>query len=130
VIDPKENRKVATIQRAQTEEVVGQHVQALLARDLDALTSGYSDDAVIIINTSPVAIVGLAAIRQFGAQILEAYTPEVLSAFKVGQQVIEGEIAYAVWSMGAAIPVATDTFVVRDGKIVAQTAYLQVGSGG
>lgn len=121
---------MATIQRAQTEEVVGQHVQALLARDLDALTSGYSDDAVIIINTSPVAIVGLAAIRQFGAQILEAYTPEVLSTFKVGQQVIEGEIAYAVWSMGAAIPVATDTFVVRDGKIVAQTAYLQVGSGG
>jgi len=40
------------------------------------------------------------------------------------QQLVEGEIAYIVWSAESQryrIPLATDTYVIRDGKIVAQT---------
>jgi hypothetical protein len=38
-----------------------------------------------------------------------------------------GEVAYLLWSGGAAFPFATDTYVVRDGKILVQTAAVQAG---
>jgi hypothetical protein len=47
----------------------------------------------------------------------------------VSKQIVEGEIAYIVWlgeSEKIKIPFATDTFVVRDGKIVAQTFTPQI----
>jgi hypothetical protein len=36
-------------------------------------------------------------------------------------QAIEGEIAYLTWSAEPFVRLATDTLLVRDGKIVAQT---------
>ncbi len=114
----------------QTEAVLNHHLQALAARDLDGLVSDYTEESVIINNLSPTPIQGLGAIRQFMAQMVEVFTPEVLATFKASQQVIEGEIVYVVWSAGKTIPFGTDTVVVRDGKIVAQTAYAQMGAGG
>jgi hypothetical protein len=37
---------------------------------------------------------------------------------------VEGDLGYITWSAGAALPLGTDTFLVRDGKIVAQTFAL------
>lgn len=34
---------------------------------------------------------------------------------------VGGDIAYITWSVGSAIPLGTDTFVVDNGKIVSQT---------
>jgi hypothetical protein len=51
------------------------------------------------------------------------------SAFEVSQQIIEEEIAYVVWSAESGklkIPFATDTLIVRDGKIIAQTFAAQM----
>jgi hypothetical protein len=51
------------------------------------------------------------------------------STFEVSQQIIEGEIAYVVWSAESGklkIPFATDTLIVRDGKIIAQTVAAQM----
>ena len=46
------------------------------------------------------------------------------ASFEMKKQIVEGETAYIVWSAETADNVyelATDTFVVRDGKIVTQT---------
>jgi hypothetical protein len=46
------------------------------------------------------------------------------ASFTLSQKVIEGEIAYITWSAETADHVyefATDTFVIRDGKILIQT---------
>jgi hypothetical protein len=46
------------------------------------------------------------------------------STLEISTQIVEGEIAYIVWSGESEtlrIPFATDTFVIRDKKIVAQT---------
>ncbi len=37
------------------------------------------------------------------------------------RQDVEGEIAFIVWSSEPAFPLGTDTFIIRDGRIVAQT---------
>lgn len=112
-----------------TQAVLNHHLEALAARDLDDLVSDYTEESVIINNLSPTPIRGLEEIRQFMAQMVEVFTPEVLATLRMSQQVIEGEIVYVVWSAGATIPFGTDTVVIREGKIVAQTAYAQMGSG-
>ncbi|MGF1473054.1 MAG: hypothetical protein ACFB50_15120 [Rubrobacteraceae bacterium] len=50
------------------------------------------------------------------------------SAFELSQQIVEGEIAYIIWSGESErlkIPFAAETLIVRDGKIVAQTFAAQ-----
>ncbi len=53
-------------------------------------------------------------------------TPDVLSQIKIARQAVDGEIAYIAFSAGRAIPLISDTFVIRDGKIVAQTTAVQM----
>lgn len=66
---------------------------------------------------------GIDAIRPlFQAMIAEFGKPG--SAFSMKQQFVEGEHAYIVWTAETVDNVyefATDTFVVRDGKILAQS---------
>ena len=52
--------------------------------------------------------------------------PELLAAMALIRQEIQGEIAYIVWKAEPFIPLATDTFLVRDDKIITQTfaAYM------
>lgn len=42
-------------------------------------------------------------------------------------QEAHGEVGYIVWSIGELIPLGTDTFLVKDGKIVQQTYAAYVG---
>lgn len=47
-----------------------------------------------------------------------------VATFSMNQESIEGEYAYIVWSAETAdngYEIGTDTFVVRDGKILAQS---------
>jgi len=37
------------------------------------------------------------------------------------RQDIQGDVAYVLWKAEPYIPLATDTFVIRDGKILAQS---------
>ncbi len=105
-----------------TEAIYRHHWQAYLAKDLDALMGDYTEDSVLIIHIAPEPIRDLAAIRGFFGQVFEMLTPEILAAFRVSYESVDGEIAYAVWSAGPAIMFGTDTFVIRDGKIAVQTA--------
>jgi hypothetical protein len=46
------------------------------------------------------------------------------AAFSLKRQFVEGDVAYILWTAETAdnvYEVATDTFLVRDGKIVAQS---------
>ena len=44
-----------------------------------------------------------------------------VSAFKIASRSVHGEIAYLVWSSRPSVPMATDTLLVRNGKILVQT---------
>ena len=103
-----------------TEETLLKHLQAFGSGDVDAIMSDYDDASVLIMPDGPLR--GRAEIRS-GFEALLADLPPG-STIEVSKQIVEGEIAYIVWSGESEkvkIPFATDTFVVRDGKIVAQT---------
>ena len=100
------------------EDVVKAHLDALNAVDLEAIMRDYADDAVLA--SADGAQVGKDAIRAMFAGI----GPLGLN-FQVDKLVAAGEIVYIDWhAQGTSLKVenATDTFVVRDGLIVGQTA--------
>ena len=105
----------------QTLRVLEHHMTAVDAGDIGAVLSDYAEDAVLL--TSKGARRGLGQIREvFEWLLANVFTPG--SSFSMVQQLVEGEIAYIVWSAESEryrIPLATDTYVIRDGKIVAQT---------
>src|SRR3954462_9441626 len=96
-------------------------MDALARGDMDAVMADYAEDAVLC---TPVgAARGLAQIRA----AVEPFATKLMppgSQLKVLQQVIDGELVYLTWSGESPrfrIPMGTDTFIIRNGKIVAQT---------
>lgn len=102
-----------------TEAVFNQHLQAILASDLDAIVRDYADDAVLFMPTGTFK--GLDQIRAAFAAVLTLFTPEVKAAMTVHHQQADGEFFYLLWSAAPHITLACDTFCVRDGKIVMQS---------
>ena len=102
-------------------DVLDRHLQSFSEHDVDALVSDYSPDAVLFVPTGPLK--GPAAIKPF----FEALTAEFRrpgASFTMQHRCVDGEHAYILWSAETAenwYEFATDTFVVRNGKIVAQS---------
>jgi len=94
------------------------HLQAL-GEDIESIMSDYADASVLLTPTGP--IVGRDRIRSHFEGFLANSPPALIKALTITRQDVHGEIAYIVWKADPFIPLATDTFVIRDGKIVAQT---------
>ena len=108
-----------------TEETLLNHLHAFGSGDVDAIMADYDEEAVFI--TPEGTLRGSGEIRPLFESLVADFPPG--SALEVSQQIIEGEIAYLVWSGESEtlkIPFATDTLIVRDGKIVAQTFTAQM----
>ena len=107
-----------------TDQVVTAHLQALGARNLDAIMEDYTDDAILITPTD--IFKGKEALRAFFGWALEnLLTADV--KLTVNKQVAENDLAYIIWEAHSDklnISTATDTFIVLNGKISRQTALL------
>ena len=106
---------------ASTKDVVDRHLEFFSKGDLKGILSDYAPGAVLFTPDGPLR--GADAIRPlFQAMIAEFGKPG--AAFSMKQYSVEGDYAYILWTAETADNVyemATDTFVVRDGKIVAQS---------
>ena len=108
-------------QAASAKEVVEQHLKYFREGDLKGILADYAPGAVFF--TPDGALRGVDEIRPlFQAMIAEFQKPG--TAFNMKHQFVEGDYAYILWTAETADNVyelGTDTFVVRDGKIVAQS---------
>jgi ketosteroid isomerase-like protein len=106
---------------ASTKDVVDRHLEFFGKGDLKGILSDYAPGAVLFTPDGPLR--GADAIRPFfQAMIAEFGKPG--AAFSMKQQSVEGDYAYILWTAETAdnvYEVGTDMFVVRDGKIVAQS---------
>src|SRR5262245_24012534 len=104
-----------------TSDVLDHHLKAFAAYDLDGVLADYSTDAVLFTPGGPLK--GPDAIKPlFQALVSEFRKPG--SSFMMQQQWIDGDHAYILWTAETAdnsYEFATDTFVVRSGKIIAQS---------
>ena len=108
-----------------TEQTLLNHLQAFGRGDVDAIMTDYDEAAVFIKQDGTLR--GTDEIRSFFESLVADLPPG--SALDVSEQIVEEDIAYIVWSGESEkvkIPFATDTFIVRDGKIVAQTLAAQM----
>lgn len=101
-----------------TQEVFTHHLGAF-AQGLDALVSDYSEQSCILLQHS--TITGLDGIRRFFDGFLKDIQPGFWEAFKIQRQEVRGDVAYLVWEARPFIALATDTLLVRDGRIRIQT---------
>jgi ketosteroid isomerase-like protein len=104
-----------------TKNVVDNHLKSFGQRDLKGILSDYAPNAVLFTPEGPLR--GVDAIRPFfQAMLAEFGKPGAV--FSLKQQFVEGDCAYILWTAETAENVyelGTDTFVVRDGKIVVQS---------
>ena len=101
-----------------TQATLDHHLQAM-GEGIDALMQDYTEDSVVI--TPDATLRGLAEIRAFGTAFLEALPAGFWDTFKINRTEVAGEVAYILWEAKPSFPLGTDTYVVRDGKIVYQT---------
>ena len=104
-----------------TNDVLNQHLKSFSDRDLDGVLADYSSDAVLFIPGSPLK--GHEEIKPFFRALISEFLKPGAS-FAMQQEWVEGDYAYILWSAETAdnsYEAATDTFVVRNGKIVAQS---------
>lgn len=101
------------------QEVFDQHVKAVVAGDLDAIVADYGEDSVVI--SAGGSARGKDAIRKAFAALLD----DLPSAdWQLKTQIFEGDFLFLEWRAEAADHRAddgVDTFVFRDGMILAQT---------
>ncbi len=110
-----------TKEMALTKDVLDHHLRSFGEGDLEGILSDYAPGAVLFTPDGPLT--GEDAIRPlFQAMIAEFGKPG--AAFSMKQSYVEGNYAYILWTAETAdnvYEIGTDTFVVRDGKIVAQS---------
>jgi ketosteroid isomerase-like protein len=110
-----------------TKEVLDRHLGCFAAGDLVGILSDYAPDAVLFaprgFASSLGAMKGTNAIKQFFATVFAEFGKPG-TFFDMKQASVEGDYAYILWTAKTAdnvYEVGSDTFVVRDGKIVAQS---------
>ncbi|MFA5308427.1 MAG: nuclear transport factor 2 family protein [Dehalococcoidales bacterium] len=101
------------------EQVLKHHEQALLARDLRGIVEDYTGDSVFL--TANGAFRGTESIKQAYRAVLATLTPEVLGNMKVIKQEVSGEYVLLIWSAPPQVSFGTDSFHIRDGKIMMQS---------
>ena len=104
-----------------TQDVLDNHLKCFSEGNLTALLSDYASDAIMFTTAGPLK--GVDAIKPI-FQALFAEFSQPGASVKMQRLSIEGDYAYLLWSAETAensYEIATDTFVVRNGRILFQT---------
>lgn len=106
---------------ASTTDVLDHHIKCFGEGDLEGILSDYAPGAVLFTPEGPLR--GIDEIRPFFQKMLAEFAKPG-TAFTMKQRSVVDEFSYVVWTAETADNVyemGTDTQVVREGKIVAQS---------
>jgi len=108
-----------------TQEVIDHHLECFGRGDTDGILADYSSTAVML--TPNGALKGPAAMRPVFQAIFKEFA-QAGTSFSLQHRSIDGDYAYLLWTAETADNVyelGTDTFVVRDDKILAHSFALK-----
>src|SRR5262245_34345285 len=108
-------------------EVFDHHAAAIHAGNVDEILKDYTEQSIVFTQEGPLK--GLKAIRAAFQRVVTELMPPGGTELEMKQMTIEGDIIYLAWKSSSKfvdIPFGTDTFVVRNDKIVAQTFTAQI----
>ncbi|HMG91889.1 MAG TPA: nuclear transport factor 2 family protein [Chryseolinea sp.] len=104
-----------------TKEVLDHHWTAFQANDLEATMADYAEESVLI--TPDKTFKGLTEIRD-NFVFAFAIFPKDSTTFQLDKSIINQDVGYIIWQAKSPkinLTFGTDTFIIRDGKIVRQT---------
>jgi hypothetical protein len=113
--------KEKTMTLLSTSDVLDRHLNSFFKYDLAGILADYSSDAVLFTPAGPLR--GPAAIKPLFQTLISEFAKPG-SSFTMQQRCVDGDHAYILWTAETAdnsYEFATDTFVVRNGKIAAQS---------
>ena len=116
-----------TTQVTDTAQVLSHHLRALGAGQLDEVLNDYIEDSVLITPKGPIK--GLHGIRAAFEGFLSGLFKPGTYELALDARHVDGQVAYIVWHAKCAsadIALGTDTFIVKDGKILVQTFAAKV----
>jgi ketosteroid isomerase-like protein len=106
---------------AKTKEVLDHHWNTFQANDLEGVMADYTEESVLI--TPDKTIRGMEDLRKHFAYVFTLF-PKDSTTLKLDKSIVDRDVAYIIWSADAPkldITYGTDTFIIKDGKIVRQT---------
>ena len=104
-----------------TKEVLDHHWVAFQANDLEETMKDYTEESVLI--TPNDSYNGLEEIRNNFINAFKLF-PKDSTTFTLDKSVVVKDVGYILWKSKTPafnLSYATDTFIIRDGKIVRQT---------
>jgi ketosteroid isomerase-like protein len=107
-----------------TEAVIRNHLRAATI-GVDAILEDYTEESVLV--THDATYRGPAEIRRFFTALFRDLPEGFFMTMKMHRQEIVGDHAYILWERKPIISQATDTFVVRNGKILFQAFTAALG---
>jgi hypothetical protein len=109
------------ISEDKTKQVLEHHWQAFTQNNMEAVMADYTEESVLI--TPNATFKGLDEIRKNFENAFLTF-PRDKTSFVLSKSVIDRDVAYILWQAKTPtlnLTYATDTFVIRDGKIIRQT---------
>ena len=104
-----------------THAILDNHLASFGRGDLDGILADYAPGAILFTPAGP--LVGVDEIRPLFVGLLAEFAKPGAS-FDLKHRSIQGDYAYILWSAETSenrYALATDTFVIEDGRIVAQS---------
>jgi hypothetical protein len=110
-----------SISEEKTKEILQHHWEAFQANDMEATLADYTEESVLI--TPDKTFKGLAEIRQ-NFEFAFSIFPKDSTTLTLNKSIVAGDVGYIIWEAKApklSFSFGTDTFIIRDGKIIRQT---------
>lgn len=104
-----------------SKKIVMRHLNSFLDNNLEAVLSDYHSESVLI--TQSGTYQGPDEIRTFFTGLI-IHFPQQTSNFALDKLVAKNGLVYIVWhakTPSVQVPLGSDTFIIKDGKIAQQT---------
>lgn len=104
-----------------TQQVLQHHLTAFSENNIEEIIKDYTERSFLC--TPDGKLGGLAQIRSFFIEVFKLF-PAGQTKLDLKQLIIDDDMAYITWSSNspvAEVPLGTDTFEIRDGRIIWQT---------
>lgn len=109
-------------QLTDTDRVLDHHLQTLGAGDLGGVMDDYTEESILV--GPEGSMKGREAIRSFFDALISGLFKPGTYQLTLDRRHVEGDVAYILWHArcaGMDIDFASDTFLIRGGKIAVQT---------
>ena len=119
--EPKNAETTTKSDEDVTKEVLNHHWKTFQANDLEGTMADYTEESILI--TPDRIYTGMTEIRE-NFEAAFAVFPTGSTAMQLNKSVVQQDVAYIIWeatSPKIKLTYGTDTFIIRDGKILRQT---------